>query len=258
MAYAWDNAMQEGRRRLALLEQSLDPATFRRLETIGVSEGWRCLEVGAGGGTICEWLAQRVGAAGRVCAVDVDARFLHRLSYPQLDIREEDILLTDLPAGWFDLVHTRWTLMHIPARDRVLGKLIELLKPGGTLFLEEADVNPIETLDHTGWRDVSRRVFPIIAQRGSKVDWARDQPYLLVRLGLEDLRAEAEHPYFFGGSALAEFWTISWRRVRDGVAEAGGDVAAWDRDLAELDDPMKLFVGPMTVSVIATKSDAPG
>jgi 2-polyprenyl-3-methyl-5-hydroxy-6-metoxy-1,4-benzoquinol methylase len=75
MTYTWDNAMEEGRRRLALLEQSLDPGTFRRLETIDVREGWHCLDVGAGGGTICEWLARRVGATGRVCAVDVDASF---------------------------------------------------------------------------------------------------------------------------------------------------------------------------------------
>src|SRR5215813_10265327 len=40
MAYTWDNAMEEGRRRLALLEASLDPGTFRRLEAIGVREGW--------------------------------------------------------------------------------------------------------------------------------------------------------------------------------------------------------------------------
>jgi SAM-dependent methyltransferase len=251
MAYTWDNAMEEGRRRLALLERSLDPGTVRRLETIGVSEGWRCLDVGAGGGTICEWLVRHVGATGRVCAVDVDARFLRALSYPQLEVREEDILTTDLPDGGFDLVHTRWTLMHIPERDRVLLKLIELLKPGGTLFVEEADVNPIETLDRTGWRDVSRRVFPIIALRGSKVDWARELPYRVVQLGLQRVRAEAEYSYFVGGSGLAEFWKISWKRVRDGVEAAGADVAGWDRELAELDDPARLFVGPMTVSVIA-------
>jgi SAM-dependent methyltransferase len=253
MAYTWDNAMQEGRRRLALLERSLDPATFRHLETIGVREGWRCVDVGAGGGTVCEWLAARVGPAGRVCAVDVDARFLRARDDPPFEIREEDILDSDLPDASFDLVHTRWTLMHIPARDRVLRRLIELLKPGGTLFVEEADANPIETLDRTGWRDVSRRVFPIIALRGSQVDWARDLPYLVAQLGLHRVRAAAEHPYFFGGSDLAEFWKISWKRVRDGVEAAGGDVAGWDRELAELDDPAKLFVGPMTVSVIANK-----
>src|SRR5262245_18941002 len=134
MAYTWDNAMDEGRRRLALLERFLDPGTFRRLETIGVGEGWRCLDVGAGGGTVCEWLTRRVGATGRVCAVDVDARFLRALNHPRLEVREADILDTDLPDACFDLVHARWTLMHIPARDRVLLKLIELLKPGGTLF----------------------------------------------------------------------------------------------------------------------------
>ena len=253
MAYTWDNAMDEGRRRLALLERSLDPGTFRRLETIGVREGWRCLDVGAGGGTICDWLVRRVGANGSVCAVDVDARFLRALNHPQVEVREEDVLSTDLPNNSFDLIHTRWTLMHIPARDRVLLKLIELLRPGGTLFVEEADANPVETLDRTGWRDVSRRVFPIIAQRGSRVDWARELPYLVVQLGLHHLRAEAEHSYFFGGSELAEFWTISWKRVRDGVAASGADVADWDRELAELDDPARLFVGPMTVSVLANK-----
>jgi len=254
MAYTWDNAMDEGRRRLALLERFLDPGTFRRLETIGVGEGWRCLDVGAGGGTVCEWLTRRVGATGRVCAVDVDARFLRALNHPRLEVREADILDTDLPDACFDLVHARWTLMHIPARDRVLLKLIELLKPGGTLFLEEADSNPVETLDRTGWHDVSRRVFPILALRGSKVDWARDLPYLVAQRGLQGLRAEAEHPYFFGASDLAEFWKISWRRVRDGVAASGGDVTEWDRELAELDDPTRLFVGPMTVSVIASKN----
>jgi hypothetical protein len=40
MTYTWDNAMEEGRRWLALLERALDPGTFRRLETIGVREGW--------------------------------------------------------------------------------------------------------------------------------------------------------------------------------------------------------------------------
>jgi SAM-dependent methyltransferase len=183
----------------------------------------------------------------------VDARFLRALNHPQLDVHEADILSCDLPVASFDLVHTRWTLLHIPERDRVLLRLIDLLKPGGTLFLEEADANPVETLDRTGWHDLSGRVFPVIALRGSKVDWARHLPYMVVQLGLQRVRAEAEHQYFFGGSGLAEFWKISWKRVRDGVAASGADVADWDRELAELDDPARLFVSPMTVSVIATR-----
>src|SRR3989442_5062068 len=55
--------MDEGQRRLAFLDRSLNPGRFRRLETIGVREGWRCLDVGAGGGTICE--SRRAWGCGR-------------------------------------------------------------------------------------------------------------------------------------------------------------------------------------------------
>src|SRR5215831_12925979 len=135
--YLWDNAMLEGRRRLALLEHSLDPSTFRRLDAIDVQAGWRCLELGAGGGTVCDWLCKRVGSAGRVYAVDLDARFVRALDHANLEVREENIVDSALPVGTFDLVHTRWTLMHISEREEVLRVLVGLLKPGGILFLEE-------------------------------------------------------------------------------------------------------------------------
>ena len=46
----------------------------------------------------------------------------------------------------YDLVHTRWTLMHIPQREAVLARLGSLLKPGGRMLLEEADGLPVEAL----------------------------------------------------------------------------------------------------------------
>jgi hypothetical protein len=39
--------------RLRMLEQLYDPITIRHLETIKVSTGWKCLEVGAGGWIDC-------------------------------------------------------------------------------------------------------------------------------------------------------------------------------------------------------------
>jgi SAM-dependent methyltransferase len=252
-SYMWDNAMVEGRRRLSLLEQWLDPATFRRLDAIGVGQGWRCFELGAGGGSVCERLCEQVGTAGRVCAMDLDARFVRGLPYANLEAREENVLDAALPERAFDLVHSRWTLLHIPQREHVLEKLVASLKPGGTLFLEEPDGHPVRTLDRTPWRDLCERVYDIVARRGSNTEWARELPYKMAQLGLGDVRAEAVTPYFHGGSGLAEFWRISWGLVRDGVASAGGDVSQWDRELATLDDPSLTFVGPMTVSVIATK-----
>lgn len=53
------------RRRLRNLEAWQDPATARRLHAIGVGPGWRCLDVGAGGGSIARRLADQVGRSGR-------------------------------------------------------------------------------------------------------------------------------------------------------------------------------------------------
>jgi SAM-dependent methyltransferase len=245
--------MIEGRRRLALLEHSLDPSTFRRLESIDVGPGWRCLDLGAGGGTVCDWLCKRVGVAGRVYGVDLDARFISALDHENLEVREENIVDSALPTGTFDLVHARWTLMHIPQREEVLRLLIDLLKPGGTLFLEEPDAHPMLTLGPLGWRDLAARVFEVMWRHGSHAEWARDVPDMVSQLGLRTVRAESEFPYFHGGSGLAEFWKRSWSRVRDEEAASGVDVSQWDRELAKLDDPGRLFIGPMTVSVIAVK-----
>jgi len=109
------------------------------------------------------------------------------------------------------------------------------------------------TLDRSGWRDLSAGVFDVISKRGSNVEWGRLVPSAVSALGLKNLRAESEFPYFHGGSGLAEFWKQSWSRVRDGVAAAGADVSHWDRELSELDDPTRVFVSAMTVAVIAEK-----
>src|SRR5271154_7189425 len=69
-----------------------DPPTVECLEAIGVARGWRCLDVGAGAGSITRWLAQRVGPEGHVVALDYNTRFLtglpNNVTVRQADVRE--------------------------------------------------------------------------------------------------------------------------------------------------------------------------
>jgi hypothetical protein len=116
MTYALPNAAELARQRLAALEQSYDPASFRRAEALGVGPGWTCLDVGAGGGSVARWLADRVGPSGRVVATDLDVRFLG----PPLEVREIDVRTGELEPAAYDLVHTRLVLLHIPEREQVL------------------------------------------------------------------------------------------------------------------------------------------
>ena len=76
--------------RLGLLEHIFDPLSRRRREL--VQPGWRCLEVGAGRGSMAVWLAERVGASGRVVATDIDVTYLKRLNLPNLEVYQHNIL----------------------------------------------------------------------------------------------------------------------------------------------------------------------
>jgi len=101
-----------------LLEETRDPGTIHLLESLGVASGWRCLEVGGGGGSIASWLCQRVGPEGRVVATDLDTRFLNALDFPNLEVRQQNIVSDAVEAASFDLVHARSVLMHLPERQR--------------------------------------------------------------------------------------------------------------------------------------------
>src|SRR5438445_4829196 len=91
MAYICDHQWRQDRERLASMEALVDSFTIECLQTMSVSEGWRCLEVGGGGGSIAEWLCRRVGAAGKVIATDLETKFLAAIEAPGLEVRHHDI-----------------------------------------------------------------------------------------------------------------------------------------------------------------------
>ena len=59
-AYLLDNAAAEAQSRFWALESIFDEATFARVRRLGLRPGWRCLEIGAGGGSVARWLADQV------------------------------------------------------------------------------------------------------------------------------------------------------------------------------------------------------
>jgi SAM-dependent methyltransferase len=187
-SYAWDNGWVEARRRLELLELAWDPETHRRLQRVGLRAGWRCLEVGGGGGSIVRWLCDAVSPGGSVVTVDLDTRFLATIAAPNLEVIEADVVTDGLPDGPFDLIHTRAVLMHIPARDRLLPELVERLRPGGSLVIEEADFHSFQAAESPLYRDLLRRFGEITYETaGMHSTWGRGMAARLAGLGLTDV-----------------------------------------------------------------------
>jgi SAM-dependent methyltransferase len=248
--YAWDNGWVEARRRLELLEQVWDPVSFGSLQQIAVQPGWRCLEIGGGYGSIVRWLCNTVGPHGRVVTVDLDARFLRAIESPNLDVIEADVVREGLPAGPFDFAHTRAVLMHIPARDELLPELINRLRPGGTLLLEEFDFYAMEASLSPFYRSFALEAAEILrAAVGMQSTWARALPHRLCELGLTDVRARATTSLFRGGSPEAEFWRISWIQVQDVLLDGGLDKEDFEQALALFDDDMQWLPAPANVTV---------
>jgi ubiquinone/menaquinone biosynthesis C-methylase UbiE len=135
--------------RLRLQQQIYDPITIRHFENIGVSESWQCLEVGAGVGSMTQWLSKRVGPTGKVVATDIDMRFLSEIRFPNVEIRQHDILKDDLEEGRYDLAHCRCLLLHLSDPEKALKKMSRALRTGGYLLIEETDYGSVLATDIT-------------------------------------------------------------------------------------------------------------
>lgn len=245
-AYTLDNRWRAARARLETLEAACDPFTARHLDKIGVGPGWHCLEVGAGAGSVARMLCERVGADGRVVAVDLEPALLADLTAPNLEVRRLDVVADELPEEAFDLVHTRAVLLHIPQRDDALRKLIPTLRPGGVLLLEELDLTAsFAALDDVVFRPSLEALYRPLREAGMDVFWAATMPALLEAAGLVGVDSFRELMTFTAGSPLAEFFRLTYEQllesqpytdaeralIREGGAalgQAGGPYVAWE------------------------------
>jgi SAM-dependent methyltransferase len=247
--YALPNHWHLARQRLALLEACHDAATFERLDRLGVRAGARCLEAGAGGGSVARWLARRVGPEGRVVAADLDLTLLRRSDEPNLELREMDLTTDPLPEGAFDFVHTRLMLLHVPARDVVLRRLVAALRPGGLLLLEEDDIYPVLATATGAYRAGWEAFLEIMQAGGTDPNWSRDLPERLGALGLTGIDGESTVQLFPGGSSPARLWSLTWHQARERAVALGVPAAPLDAGREALEDGARWFHGPATIAV---------
>ncbi|MER6085157.1 class I SAM-dependent methyltransferase [Streptomyces sp. NPDC001833] len=229
-----------------------DDITMARLRALGAGPGWRCLDVGAGTGTVSGRLLDEAGVES-VLAVDRDVRFL--AERPGLDVLEADITtgLTaqDVAPGRFRLVHARFVLMHLPEHERLITTLAGLVAPGGVLVLSDAvDLTSDRTPD-TPYTTVMRAMWQgLRAAIGTDVSWVPSYPQLLRGAGLRSVAAEIHVPPLMPGSPVSRFWADTWERSRAAMLATGlVDDAAVDTAIRYLDSEecAALSAGMLTV-----------
>jgi SAM-dependent methyltransferase len=230
--------------RLSLLERIFDPGSRRRRDL--VQPGWRCLEVGAGRGSMAVWLAERVGETGQVVATDIDDTYLQRLNVANLEVREHNILedpLDALGAGSFDLVCSRLMLFWLAGKQKAaIRRMVECLRPGGWLVDEDGDWGMVAPVDHShplyagyhrAWRGGEWW-----ASRGYDPAFGRKLPALFERCGLQNIRHEASSEVVRGGSPWARWWQQSLEGIRGSERTAGSLTEAREEEYEMLISPL--------------------
>ncbi|MFE2012345.1 class I SAM-dependent methyltransferase [Streptomyces sp. NPDC059491] len=227
-----------------------DDITMARLRALGVGPGWRCLDIGAGTGTVSRRLLEEAGVDG-VLAVDRDTRFLAARPLPGLDLLEADVTAPDFSPGRFRLVHARFVLMHLPDHERLIGRLAGLVEPGGFLVLGDALDLTSDRTPRTPYTAAMRAMWQGLRTTiGTDVTWIPSYPGLLRAAGLLPVAAEIHVPPLSPGSPLSRFWADTWERGRAAMTATGlVDDAGIDEAIAYLasEESADLSAGMLTV-----------
>jgi len=170
--YTLPNDWDQADRRLRLLEACHDPHTIARATALGVGPRWRCLEAGAGAGSIARWMSRQVGRRGHVLAVDIDTTLLSDTTAPNLEVRQLNLVTDQLPTSAFDFVHARLVLMHLAEREHVLDQLVGALRAGGIILLEEYDFACARATMSGPARPMLEGVLNVMEAGGARLDAA--------------------------------------------------------------------------------------
>ncbi|HTO50045.1 MAG TPA: methyltransferase domain-containing protein [Burkholderiales bacterium] len=192
--YVLDNAAPQSPARMQELAYLYDSNTFGHLAARGLGEGWRCLEIGAGGGSVARWMSERVGSSGRVVVTDIDPRLLGHLQRPNVEVRTHDIARDSLEEEAFDLAHARLVLEHVPARAEAFARIVRAVRPGGWVVIEDFEGGTLrpDPAACRGEQPIAAYALmrEVLAECGVDLRYGRRLPGLMRAAGLVECGAE--------------------------------------------------------------------
>ncbi|MEM6650718.1 MAG: methyltransferase domain-containing protein [Pseudomonadota bacterium] len=164
--------------------------TDRLLADVGITTGAAALDVGCGPGDVTLRLAELVGPAGRIVGVDTNDKALEKArdraaaaQAANITFQCGDVYALPIKAATFDIVTCRRLLMYLPDKVPAIRCMLNALKPGGCLIIQEHD------------RSLSASSAPLpLNERANYLVWdtvAAEGADIAIGLKLYDILAEA-------------------------------------------------------------------
>jgi precorrin-6B methylase 2 len=205
----------------------------------GVRPGARVADVGCGPGAVLAELATMVGPSGEVVGVEPDPtareaarQYLHERGLPHVQVREGRGDDTGLEASVWDCVMVRHVLVHTGfSAPAIVEHLATLLRPGGSLYLIDVDLDGTRTSPHDD--DLTEQISAYAAfhrARGNDVRMGPRLPVLLQDAGLDVVDAAG---WFVTLPAATIATGGPWRASQDAMIAEGfldpDDLDRWEQ-----------------------------
>ena len=196
----------EGRERLRIVGRVMHESSASLLDRVGLGAGWRCLDVGCGGGDVTLHLARRVAPGGTVLGVDIDDEKLAiareeaaQQCVDNVEFRLEDAREERRGAA-FDMVYSRFLLTHLNDPAAMVRALYRRLIPGGMIAVEDVDFSGCFTVpESSAFRRYHQLYCATVRRRGGDPDIGPRLPSLLKHAGFEDIAVAVVQPVAMEG-----------------------------------------------------------
>ncbi|HEX8570149.1 MAG TPA: methyltransferase domain-containing protein [Caulobacteraceae bacterium] len=253
--------------RLGLQHRVWRPRVLDAWRRAGITEGSTVIDAGAGPGWATVDLAEIVGPAGRVHALERSERYFAHLQdavaargLSQVSPTALDLVTDALPVQGADAFWIRWVLAFVDDPAAVLAKLAGALRPGGVALIHEyLDWGVFRLMPGAPLhREFVEFVLSDWRASGGEPDIARELPALLPAAGLRvrEVRplSEVVRP-----SDFVFRWPDSFVRIYlEHLVEAGKRDRAWaDAVLEEWEAAAEraetLVATPLVLEIIAER-----
>jgi ubiquinone/menaquinone biosynthesis C-methylase UbiE len=234
---------------------------------VGITHGWRVLDVGAGPGYATADLAEIVGPTGAVLGIERSSRFLEaarercaRRGLTNVELREGDLMELSLGGLGYDASWCRWVASFVASPKKLIENIAGALRPGGiAIFHEYSDYLTFRFMPiKPALERFAVEVMESWTASGGEPNVARQLPQLLREAGL---RVVEIIPHVRTVSQRDYTWQWPKSFIEINVArlqELGRVTAEWSDDVLRAfreteADPNAWFTTPMFLEIVAEK-----
>jgi SAM-dependent methyltransferase len=198
----------EGRERLRLLARVMRPTTLDLFRRVGLRRGMTCLDVGCGGGDVTVELARVVAPDGIAVGSDIDEIKLEMARAEAIEQQVFNVEFTIADASGkpdgrqFDVMYARFLLTHLPDPASTLANMVQAVRPGGIVIVEDIDFTGSFCYPRSAGYDRYVELYTqSVARRGADPNIGPRLPGMLVDAGCQRVDMNVIQPAAITGEA---------------------------------------------------------